>query len=118
MRSGTRIPSRAEPSRITTWSAACSPMNRRVSRCSCSPATEIGVTGPSADSSGSPRYGLDEMSPSRIASTLGSMSPCRTGPGRGNAPLRYIIPTPQRVYAGSWIRAATSSLAEDEMNRG
>jgi hypothetical protein len=32
--------------------------------------------------------------------------------------LRYIIPTAQRVYAGSWIRAATSSLAEDEMNSG
>ena len=46
------------------------------------------------------------------------MSPCRSDPGSGNAPLRYIIPTAQRVYAGSWIRAATSSLAEDEMNRG
>ncbi len=97
MRSGTRIPSRADPSRITTWSAACSPMNRRVSRRSSSPATEIDVTGPSADSSGSPRYGLDPTRLSKIASTLGSMSPCRSAPGSGNAPLRYIIPTAQRV---------------------
>ena len=97
MRSGTITPSRADPSRISTCSSACSPVNRRVSRRSCSPATEIGDTGPSADSSGSPRYGLESTSPSKIASTLGSMSPCRSGPGRGNAPLRYIIPTAQRV---------------------
>jgi hypothetical protein len=32
--------------------------------------------------------------------------------------LRYIIPTAQRVYEGSWIRAATNSLAEDEMKSG
>ncbi len=97
MRSGTRTPSRAEPSRMSTWSDACSPMNSRVSRLSCSPATEIGVTGPSADSRGSPRYGLGAASPSKIASTLGSMSPSGSGPGSGNAPLRYIIPTAQRV---------------------
>ncbi len=103
---------------MSTWSSTCSPVNRRVSRRSCSPATVIGATGPSADSSGAPRYGLASTSPSKIESTSGSTSPCRTGPGSGNAPLRYIIPTAQRVYEGSWIRAATSSLADDEMNSG